>query len=81
MVATDIASRGLDVDGITHVINYELPKLPENYVHRIGRTARAGKDGVAVSLVTAEEKPFFTHMERTLKLQVPVNTDHPYRIK
>ena len=57
LVATDIAARGIDVDGITHVINYDLPNVPESYVHRIGRTARAGADGIAISLVAGDEEP------------------------
>src|SRR5439155_21101086 len=55
LVATDIAARGIDVDGISHVVNFDLPNIPETYVHRIGRTARAGADGVAISLVDADE--------------------------
>ena len=56
LVATDIAARGIDVDGISHVINFDLPNVPETYVHRIGRTARAGADGVAISLVAAPRR-------------------------
>lgn len=63
LVATDIAARGIDVDGVTHVVNYELPNVPESYVHRIGRTARAGAEGVAVSLVDPEERPLLTDIE------------------
>src|SRR5262249_21940735 len=58
LVATDIAARGIDVDGISHVVNFDLPNVPETYVHRIGRTARAGADGVAISLCGAEETVF-----------------------
>lgn len=78
LVATDIASRGIDIDGITHVINYELPNVAENYVHRIGRTARAGADGSAISLVTDEEKSYLTNIERTTKHKVEVVIDQPY---
>lgn len=78
LVATDIASRGIDIDGITHVINYELPNVAENYVHRIGRTARAGRDGVAISLVTGEEKSYLINIERTTRHKVEIITDQPY---
>ncbi|MBX9767985.1 MAG: DEAD/DEAH box helicase, partial [Bdellovibrionales bacterium] len=78
LVATDIASRGIDIDGITHVINYELSNVAENYVHRIGRTARAGADGAAISLVTGDEKSYLVNIERTTKQQIEVNTDQPY---
>jgi ATP-dependent RNA helicase RhlE len=75
LVATDIAARGIDVDGITHVVNYELPNEPETYVHRIGRTARAGAAGDAVSFCSAEERDYLRDIERLLRRQVPVNTD------
>lgn len=78
LVATDIASRGIDIDGITHVINFELSNLAESYVHRIGRTARAGKDGAAVSLVTSEEKSYLVNVERTTKQKIAVDKNHPY---
>ena len=64
LVATDIAARGIDVDGISHVINYDLPNEPESYVHRIGRTARAGADGVAISFCDAEERTYLRDIER-----------------
>jgi ATP-dependent RNA helicase RhlE len=66
LVATDIAARGIDVDGVTHVVNYELPNVPESYVHRIGRTARAGAEGVAVSLVDSEEMELLSDIERLI---------------
>lgn len=78
LVATDIASRGIDIDGITHVINYQLPHLPEVYVHRIGRTARAGAEGDAVSLCTAEEKSYLVAIERKTNQKITVDTDQPY---
>ena len=78
MVATDIASRGIDIDGITHVINYELSNVAESYVHRIGRTARAGSDGVAISLVTADEKSYLVNIEKTTDQKIRVDQDHPY---
>ena len=78
LVATDIASRGIDVDGITHVINFELSNVPENYVHRIGRTARAGTDGDAISLCTAEEKSYLSAIEKTTRHKIDVDTDQPF---
>ncbi len=78
LVATDIAARGIDVDRITHVINYDLPNEPESYVHRIGRTARAGAGGVAISFCGADERLFLRDIERLLKRPVPVCEDHPY---
>ena len=71
LIATDIAARGIDVEGITHVINYDLPNIPESYVHRIGRTARAGADGVAISLCSREEMPFLRAIERQIRLTIP----------
>jgi ATP-dependent RNA helicase RhlE len=78
LVATDIAARGIDVDGITHVINYELPNEPESYVHRIGRTARAGADGIALSLCDAEEISYLRQIEKTIRMTVPVDVDHEW---
>jgi ATP-dependent RNA helicase RhlE len=68
LVATDIAARGIDVDGITHVVNFELPNVPESYVHRIGRTARAGADGAAISFCAADEQPFLRDIERLTRI-------------
>jgi len=78
LVATDLAARGIDVDGITHVFNYELPNEPETYVHRIGRTARAGASGIAVSFCDVEERPLLKQIERLLGRPVPVDASHPY---
>jgi len=78
LVATDIAARGIDVDGISHVINFDLPNEPESYVHRIGRTARAGNDGVAISFCDAEERAFLRDIEKTIRQDVPVDSDHPF---
>jgi ATP-dependent RNA helicase RhlE len=78
LVATDIASRGLDVDDISHVINYELPHEPEVYVHRIGRTARAGKKGTAVSFCDSDEVGQLRDIEELLRTRVPVREDHLY---
>jgi len=79
LVATDIAARGIDVDGVTHVINFEIPDEPESYVHRIGRTARAGASGVALSFCDAEERGSWRDIERLIRAQVPVVADHPGR--
>jgi ATP-dependent RNA helicase RhlE len=77
LVATDIAARGIDVQGITHVINYDLPNEPETYVHRIGRTARAGAAGVALSFCGPEEQPYLTGIERLLGQRLPrMGSDH-----
>jgi ATP-dependent RNA helicase RhlE len=78
LVATDIAARGLDVEGITHVVNYDLPNIPESYVHRIGRTARAGASGIAYSFCAEDERPYLRDIERTIRMTVPVVRDHPY---
>ena len=67
LVATDIAARGIDVDGVTHVVNYDVPNVPESYVHRIGRTARAGAAGIAVSLVANDERAYLRDIERLIK--------------
>ena len=79
LVATDIAARGIDVDGITHVVNYELPNEPESYVHRIGRTARAGARGIALSFCDREERAYLRDIERLTKQPLRVVADHPYR--
>jgi superfamily II DNA/RNA helicase len=71
LVATDIAARGIDVDGISHVINYDMPNIPESYVHRIGRTARAGADGVAISFCSRDEAPFLRDIERLIRISIP----------
>ncbi len=71
LVATDIAARGIDVDQVTHVINFELPNIPESYVHRIGRTARAGAEGIAISLVDGEERAYLRDIERLTKNTIP----------
>lgn len=70
LVATDIAARGLDIAQLPHVINYEIPNIPEDYVHRIGRTGRAGKEGEAVSLVCNEERPFFSAIEKLISKKI-----------
>jgi ATP-dependent RNA helicase RhlE len=77
-VATDIASRGIDVDNISHVINYELPYEPENYIHRIGRTGRAGKTGTAFSFCEASEISYLRQIEKVIKKQLPVWETQPF---
>ncbi|WP_368744407.1 DEAD/DEAH box helicase [Desertibaculum subflavum] len=77
LVATDIAARGIDVDNVTHVINFDLPHVAESYVHRIGRTARAGAEGVAISLVAPDERPLLRAIERLIRQTVPVMGELP----
>jgi ATP-dependent RNA helicase RhlE len=72
LIATDIAARGIDVDGVTHVVNYDLPNIPESYVHRIGRTARAGAEGVAISFCDHEERAYLRDIEKLIRMQLPV---------
>ena len=81
LVATDIAARGIDIDGISHVINFELPDQPESYVHRIGRTARAGASGIAISFCDAAERPLLKDIEKTIRhtLARPTPTAVPQR--
>ncbi len=78
LVATDIAARGIDVDGISHVINFELPNEPESYVHRIGRTARAGARGVALSFCDSSERTFLRDIERLTRTHISVVEKHPF---
>ena len=73
LVATDIAARGIDVDGISHVVNYDLPNVPETYVHRIGRTARAGAEGIAISLCDGEEVAFLRDIEKLIRMSIPLS--------
>ncbi len=81
LVATDIAARGIDVDELTHVINFELPNVPETYVHRIGRTGRAGASGIAFSFCDHEEKDFLKDIHKLIAKDIPVNDKHPYPMK
>ena len=74
LVATDVAARGLDIERLPHVVNYNLPQVPEDYVHRIGRTGRAGEDGIALSLVSPEEKPLLAAIEKLLTYNIPRRT-------
>ena len=78
LVATDIAARGIDVEELSHVINYDLPNIPETYVHRIGRTGRAGLGGVALSFCDAEEKDYLKDIQKLISRKIPVVEDHPY---
>ena len=80
LVATDIAARGIDVDGVSHVVNYDLPHVPEVYVHRIGRTARAGADGSAIAFCTPEDRGLLRDIEKTIRAQVPV-VEHALGLK
>ncbi|QJD94950.1 DEAD/DEAH box helicase [Mucilaginibacter robiniae] len=81
LVATDIAARGIDVDDLTHVINFELPNVPETYVHRIGRTGRAGASGIALSFCDEEEKEYLKDIHKLIAKNIPVNEAHPYPLK
>ncbi len=81
LVATDIAARGIDVDQLSHVINYELPDVPETYVHRIGRTGRAGASGIAISFCDAEEKVNLKDIQKLISIQIPHVNDHPYAMR
>ncbi|MDD2941698.1 MAG: DEAD/DEAH box helicase [bacterium] len=78
LVATDIVARGIDVEGITHVINYDLPNEPESYVHRIGRTARAGTSGIAMSFCDHEESEYLADIEKLLQRRVNIYTEHSH---
>jgi ATP-dependent RNA helicase RhlE len=71
LIATDIAARGIDVDGVSHVFNYDLPNIPESYVHRIGRTARAGAEGIAISFCDREELPYLRDIEKLIRIAIP----------
>jgi ATP-dependent RNA helicase RhlE len=78
LIATDIVARGIDVENISHVINYDLPNEPESYIHRIGRTARAGAAGVAYSFCGADERAYLVDIERLIRMRVAVISEHPY---
>jgi ATP-dependent RNA helicase RhlE len=77
LIATDIAARGIDVDGVSHVVNYDLPNIPESYVHRIGRTARAGNAGTAISFCSAGEVAFLRDIEKLIRQAIPAEFDDP----
>jgi ATP-dependent RNA helicase RhlE len=78
LVATDIASRGIDVDGITHVFNYDLPNEPESYVHRIGRTARAGRSGIAYGFCDNSESGYLVAIQQLIGQEIPTDTNHEF---
>jgi ATP-dependent RNA helicase RhlE len=78
LVATDIAARGIDIDELSHVINYDLPNVPETYVHRIGRTGRAGLEGTALSFCDSEERTYLKDIQKLLSRKIPVVEGHPY---
>jgi ATP-dependent RNA helicase RhlE len=78
LIATDIAARGIDIDELTHVINYEIPNIPETYVHRIGRTGRAGADGIAFSFCDEEEIEYLKDIHKLIGKPIPVTEAHPY---
>ena len=81
MVATDIAARGIDIDEVTHVVNFDVPEVPETYVHRIGRTARAGNAGMAMTFVDTEERPDWRNILKLTRQDIPVVDGHPYQSK
>ena len=78
LVATDIAARGLDVDDVSHVVNYDLPNETESYVHRIGRTGRAGASGIALSFCATDERDYLGDIERLIQMHIPVMAEHPF---
>ncbi|MEO1257758.1 MAG: DEAD/DEAH box helicase [Bacteroidota bacterium] len=78
LVATDIAARGIDVEELSHVINFDLPNIPETYVHRIGRTGRAGLSGIALSFCDVEELPYLKDIQKLIRKVVPMDSDHPF---
>lgn len=81
LVATDVAARGIDVDGISHVINFDLPNEEESYVHRIGRTARAGKTGISLSFCDHEERAYLKGIERLIRQKIKIMDDHPFHLE
>jgi len=78
LVATDIAARGIDVSQLELVVNYDLPNIPETYVHRIGRTGRASASGNSISFCDVEEKPYLKDIQKLIRQELPVVTDHPF---
>jgi len=78
LVATDIAARGIDIDDLTHVINFEMPNIPETYVHRIGRTGRAGNTGIAISFCSVDERDELKDIQKLIGKNIPVVHEHPF---
>ncbi len=78
LIATDIAARGIDVEELSLVVNYDLPNIPETYVHRIGRTGRAKASGIALSFCNNEEKEYLKDIQKLINQQIPVIEDHPF---
>jgi ATP-dependent RNA helicase RhlE len=79
LVATDIAARGIDIDDVTHVVNFDVPEVPETYVHRIGRTARAGASGMALTFVEADDRQDWRNVVRLVRQDIPVVDGHAYQ--
>jgi ATP-dependent RNA helicase RhlE len=78
LVATDIAARGIDIESLPYVINFDLPNIPETYVHRIGRTGRAGNDGISISFCSKDEEPYWKDIQKLIKVNVKIIKDHPF---
>ena len=78
LIATDIAARGIDIEELSHVINFDIPNIPETYVHRIGRTGRAGASGIGLSFCDVEEKPYLKDIQKLIDQKIPVITEHPF---
>ncbi len=81
LIATDVASRGIDIEELDAVLNFDLPNIPETYVHRIGRTGRAGKTGASFSLCSPDEKDYVSAIQKLIKTAIPVVEDHPCSVK
>ena len=78
MIATDVAARGLDIDELDAVVNFDMPNIPETYVHRIGRTGRASSFGTSYSFCSADEKAYVKTIQQVINVQIPVEDNHPY---
>ncbi len=81
LVATDVAARGLDIPDVKHVYNFDLPNVPDSYVHRIGRTARAGKDGAAIAFCAPDEMAELRAIQKTMGLKIPVGSGRPWEVE